>query len=321
MTTGKALRILTPVGRIVQGDVWKPNTTDFAGQPLTIRSGPNQGQARVNYFLALAIRKDNPELPALIATITLAAQQGFPTLFDTAGNLTAPKFAWKMVDGDGTVADEKGRKPCDREGYPGHIIFKFSTGIQPKRVATGGDPEIIDPTQIKCGDYVRIAGSVVGNSSPQPNNAGVFLNWNMVEFQAVGEAILTGPDPKEVFGGTAPALPPGVNVTPPSVGVPGAASAATVPPQPVTAAAPGHTGMQPLPQGVFPGQPAATPPAAAVPPAPHPGILTPPAGQPRTFDERLTPKAQGASWAALVAAGWDEPTAIREGLMVNDVPF
>jgi hypothetical protein len=42
MSTQK-IDILTPVGRLVAGDVFKANTVDPQGRPLTIKSGPNAG--------------------------------------------------------------------------------------------------------------------------------------------------------------------------------------------------------------------------------------------------------------------------------------
>jgi len=51
------VNITSPVGRIVMGSLYDPSTTDAEGKPLVVKTGPNAGQPRVNYFFALAIPK------------------------------------------------------------------------------------------------------------------------------------------------------------------------------------------------------------------------------------------------------------------------
>ena len=43
----------SPAGRLVGGDCWTPDTTDYDGKPLTIKNGPNAGQPTVKYQLHL----------------------------------------------------------------------------------------------------------------------------------------------------------------------------------------------------------------------------------------------------------------------------
>ena len=292
-----SIQFVTPVGRIVAGDPWKAQDKDAAGQPLVIKSGPNAGQPRIQYFLALAINKQDPGLADMFAKINQAAMEGFPTMFAADGTCTNNQFTFKFVDGDSAVPNTRGVAPNTRTGYPGHYVFNLSTGYEPKRVTQGGASEIIDSTQIKRGDYVRLSGNVVGNGSPQPSTAGVFLNWNIVEFQAFGEAILSGPDPKDVFGGAQPTLPAGASTVP--VEAPGSPAAPAAPP-----AAPA---------------PLAAPPVAGAPqPAPtaHTDILNPTGAAPATLDERLTPAAGvGVTWAAMLAKGWTEETAVTAGML------
>ena len=38
------LNLTTPVGRMVMGSLYTPETTDMLGKPLVVRSGPNAGQ-------------------------------------------------------------------------------------------------------------------------------------------------------------------------------------------------------------------------------------------------------------------------------------
>jgi hypothetical protein len=53
--------ILTPVGRLVQGSLYNPNTTDAENRPLVFKSGANAGQPRVDYYFGLAIAKQGEQ--------------------------------------------------------------------------------------------------------------------------------------------------------------------------------------------------------------------------------------------------------------------
>ena len=92
---------LTPVGRLVMGDAFKPQTTDMQGNQLVIQSGPNKGQPTQTYILHLAVRKDDPEVAAFYQKLMGAAKAAWPQYFDAAGNPTHPQFSSKFVDGDG----------------------------------------------------------------------------------------------------------------------------------------------------------------------------------------------------------------------------
>jgi len=221
-------QILTPVGRLVQGDCFEGQTKDAEGNPLVIKNGPNAGQPRVDYYMGLAIPKNDPEWPALHAEILAAAKAGFPTLFDPSGNCINPKFAFKITDGDSQIPNTKGKKPSEREGFPGHWVLSFSGGFAPKVYARGGESVITDPKDVKRGDYIRIAGSVAGNGSKQ--QPGVFLNHSLVEFIGHGEEIVTGPDAAAVFGAKpVTQLPAGASATPTA---PPTTNAAMAPVQP-----------------------------------------------------------------------------------------
>lgn len=205
--------ILTPAGRLVSGDCFEPQKTDAEGRPLVIKNGPNAGQPRVDYFMGLAIPKTDPEFGPMYAKILGVAKADFPTLFDAAGNCINPKFAFKVTDGDSTVPNTKGVAPVTREGYAGHWVLHFSGGFAPKCYTAGGAEQIMDASQLKRGDYIRIYGSVKGNGSMQ--QPGVYLNHSMVERVGFGEAITSGPSGEAVFG-SAPAanLPAGASATP-----------------------------------------------------------------------------------------------------------
>lgn len=268
--------ILTPVGRLVQGSPLEPRTTDSEGNPLLIKKGPNAGQSRVEYFLAIAIPKSDPGYSAIEAKIKEAARLDYPTMIDANGNANVDGFAFKITDGDSVKPDKKGRRPCDREGFPGHWVLRFSSGFAPKCYTANGDAVITDPDAIKRGYYLRVYGTVRGNGSN--SEPGVFLNPSMVELVGYGEEIVSGPDGASVFGNTPAAnLPPGASATP---------------------VAPATT--------LAPPRPPVAPPHPPVAPAPE--FLTPPAPAP------LEPKyldANGTAWtlAQLVQAGYTQEQA------------
>ena len=215
MTQQQVTQILTPVGRLVQGDCFEGQTKDAEGNPLVIKNGPNAGQPRVDYFMAIAIPKTDPEYNDLWAIIHNEARTSFPSLFDASGNCISPKFAFKVVDGDSQVPNTKGVKPCEREGFPGHWVLNFSGGYAPKCYIqeNGAYKQVTDPSMIKKGYYIRIAGTVKGNGSQQ--QPGIFLNHSMVELVGYGEEIVTGPNADAVFGGAPAAqLPAGASATP-----------------------------------------------------------------------------------------------------------
>jgi hypothetical protein len=230
----EAKKILTPVGRIVAGDCFKGSDKDANGNPRTIKSGPNAGQPTTQYFIGLAIAKTDPGWPALEQAIDAAAREAFPSLFDAAGKCVRPDFARKIVDGDSQIPNQNNKRPCDKEGYPGHWVVSFSTSFAPGCYTKGGAERIMDTTAIKKGDYVRVDGSVKGNDNAQ--KPGVFLNHNMVEFCGHGTEIVSVPDAAAVFGGApVTALPAGASeiptapTTPPVAGGPGSATAAVQP--------------------------------------------------------------------------------------------
>ena len=209
------VNLLTPVGRLVMGSLYKPSTKDADGNPLVFKSGANVGQPRTNYFLALAIPKTQPtwqqeEFGALIHSVGKAA---FPQAH------LSPTFAWKVEDGDSQVPNSRGKRPCDTEGFPGNWILRFSGSFAPKvyREENGAYVQVTEDNYIKPGYYVQVSGTVDGNNSQQ--RPGLYLNHSMVAFTAYGQEIHFGPDANSVGFGKAP-LPTGALVTPAAPGVP-----------------------------------------------------------------------------------------------------
>ena len=298
--------LLTPVGRLVQGSLYEGQTTDAEGKPLTYRTGPQAGQPRVDYYFALAIPKGSETHWSQTewgAIIWNEGHRSFP-----GGQAQSPSFAWKIIDGDSTIVNRAGKRPCDRDGYPGHWVLNFSSGFAPAIYNRDGTQQILESNAVNTGDYIQVFGTVSGNESTQ--QAGVFLNHQIVAFAGYGDRIYTGVDPKAVGFGKAP-LPAGVSTIPKAQGfnpAPVAAPATTTPP--VANVAP--------PAYVPPTAPATTmPPVANVapPPIPHVGILNPPVA-PAAPVKTMTAKAGGITYEQMVANGWSDDLLVQHGYML-----
>jgi len=257
-------KILTPVGRLVGGDPFTPQTKDNQGNPLLFKKGPNAGQPCVRYYIAVAIPKTDQDYAGLWAKIHNAGRTGMPQLFDAAGTCTSQHFAWKIVDGDDTRPNENNRKPCDQDGYPGNWIVKFGGMFAPSCHTARGATVLTDPASIKRGYFVRVYGSVKANGDTA--RPGVYLNPDMVELIGYGEEMRSGPDASAAFGGTPAALPAGASATPlaPAAPMAGTAPYGPVGPAPTAGPAPAAPPPAPLPMAPPPPLPVAPPP----PPAP-----------------------------------------------------
>lgn len=261
-----SLQTVTPVGRIVQGNLAKPNTKDINGQPLVWKSGDSAGQPRVEYFIGLAIPKNDPGITALFDTMGAAAAAGFP-----GGQANTAGFAWKYFDGDSL--DKNGTPFSARPGMAGCYIFKLSTSYAPKAYLNQNGAWVeVGLDQIKTGDYVAADISIDANGNLQ--NPGVYLNLNMIQWVGVGEAIVSGPNVEERFGNAAAAVPAGATAPTIHTGgapTPGAGPAASAP-APVAQAAPAAVGAPP---GSNPAAPAPAPAGVTPAPAPAPGHAAP----------------------------------------------
>jgi hypothetical protein len=319
MTT-QLTQILTPVGRLVQGDCFEPQTKDSEGKPLLIKNGPNAGQPRVDYYMAIAIPKTDAGFQAIWAQIHGVAKMSFPGLFDAAGNCLNPAFAFKMTDGDSQVPNSKNAKPCDKEGFPGNWILGFSGGFAPKCYTAGGAELITNPDMLKRGYFVRIYGSVKGNGSQQ--QPGIYLNHSMVEMVGYGEEINSGPSGDAVFGAApAGALPAGASATPLANSAPIAQGMA--PPQGGPAIAP-PANVQPAPDFLNGPAPAAATPAAATPAAATPAAATPAAATPAAVVAEamyLDANANAFSESQLLAAKYTPAMIAALRPYVDDIPF
>jgi hypothetical protein len=335
----------TPVGRLVQGSLYNPQTTDAEGKPLVVKSGPNAGQPRKDYFFAIAIPKGAEQHWAQTewgAKIWSVGHTAFPN-----GQAQAPSFAWKVIDGDSQLPNRNGKKPCDREGYRGHWILNMSSGFAPKIYSADGSQQIVQPDAVKLGYFIQANVTVDGNGSMQ--QPGIFINHNMVALSAYGPEIVIGPDPTQAgFGGGA--LPAGASLTPPAgafnpapaaapapliPGVPGAQAVPGVYPSAPASASPGIAMSAPAPI-TFP-MPGSVPPPLPVGSAPVPGVPAPtaiappplpvtpnpqfaqvpsvPVPVPALPQRVMLPPANGATYEQLVAGGWNDALLIQHGMM------
>ena len=300
----------TPVGRLVGGSLYKPSTTDAEGKPLVTKTGPNAGQSRVEYYIAIAIPKGAEThwgQTAWGAPIWAAGHAAWP-----GGQAQHPTFAWKIEDGDSTIPNKKGKKPCDREGFPGHWILRFGGGYAPSVWNSDGSAPIQEQDAVKPGYYIQIRGSVSGNgSASQP---GIYLNHDKVALAGFGPEIRTGEDVGQAGFGKGVDLPAGASRVP----VGGMAEGAAPAPAPAPVAPPVAAPVAPP---VAP--PAADPAPVAV--APHPGFLTaappppvaaPPAAAPPAAPARvMLPGAGGVAYEAFIASGWTDALLVQHGKM------
>lgn len=312
----KEIAITFPVGRMVQGSIYSPNTTNAEGKPLLYKSGPKIGQPRVDYFLAVAI----PKTPgcghwaseAWGAQIWALGHESWPQ-----GQAQRTDFAWKIEDGDSAIPNKNGRKNVETIGMAGHWVVKFSGAQQPKVCNADGSAYILEPNAIKCGDYVQVFGGVVSNESQQ--TAGMYMNHRIVALAGYGEAIAQGPNAADVGFGGGP-LPAGASAVPLGATT---APVTGVPPVPGAAPSPG-TVSPPVPGAVVAGSAPPVPGAVATPPPntafvagaapPPPGAAAPPpAAAPQHV---MTAAAGGVTYEAHIASGWTDALLIQHGKML-----
>lgn len=270
------LNLTSPVGRIVDGSLYNPQTTDAEGKPMVVKTGINAGQPRVNYYFALAIEKHPGETHW--SQTDWGKQIYALGVADFSTVAQSPSFAWKIEDGDSQTPNKKGRKNVDREGYPGHWILKLSGGFAPKiyQQENGGYVQVVQKDFCKAGYFVEVAFSVEGNrSSSQP---GVYLNHGIICFRGYGQEISFGADVASAGFGQSP-LPMGASAIP------------------LSGTTPMSTPMTVTPSPAF----------HQVPPAPIPA--PPPV-------HTMSDAAGGVPYEAYIAQGWTDAMLIENGLML-----
>lgn len=300
----------TPVGRLVYGSLYKPRDKDAQGNPLTIKSGLNIGKPKVEYAFGLAIPK-GPERHWAETEWGQKIWQVGHAAFPGGQTTQRQDFAWKVQDGDSTQLNKNNKRPCDQEGFKGHWILKFASSYPPKIYrpnGQGGYEQLIEPDAIKNGHYIQVNGSISGNNSPQ--TPGVYLNHNMICFSGYGPEITNGPDVNSAGFGQAP-LPPGASQIPLAANLP-----LPMPPTPTSPVAYPSASVGANPVTAAPVMP---PPPNVIPsPYPIPGTVPPPpAPAPVDNEARMTAKAkaEGQTYAGMIAGGWNESLMIQHGYL------
>lgn len=321
----QSVNILFPPGRLIMGDVYKGSDKDDKGQPRLVKSGPNKGQPFTQYFIGVAIPKngeanwwDTPWGQQILAV----GQQAFPNIYSN------PTFAWKIDNGDSTVPNKKGRKPCDMEGAKGHWIVKFSSGFAPKvysQPSAGTFVEDSTGSLIKPGYWVQINGTVSGNGSSE--SPGVYIGHSMALFVRQDTVISQGPDAATAFAGAAVSqMPAGGAPMPGMPGMPGALpTAATAAPIPTptpgvsmpapTMVVPNAGFLQPPGAAAAPAMPGAAPAAGVPMAAPVPAAPAPLPAPAAPVGPVLTPAgvATGYTLEQYRAGGWTDDQLRAQG--------
>lgn len=306
MPNQNAVQITTPVGRLVWGDLYDPQTKNYDGKPLQ----NNDGSARVDYPIGVAIAKtaaawwDEPWGKQILAV----GYQAHPNSYQR------PDFSWKIVDGDSMVPNRKNRKPAEQEGHKGHWVLRFSSGFPPNLYTLVGLPagskpkDLPERDAIVPGYFVQVFFEVVGNGA-NAKTPGVYLNHRMVCLIAYGTPIARAADPEAAGFGATAALPAGASLTPPAAFTPPVtapapvaapvAAPAVAPPMPATTVQP-HPTILVGPQAT----PAPPAPVVAAPPPPAPG-------------RQMTAKANGATYEQMIGIGWTDATLAQHGMMIQ----
>jgi len=278
-----AIDILTPVGRIVGGHPMTahPVTDSKTGVAKMHKDGITP---RMSTYIGLAIPKGAEtrwQDTEWGRQIELVAQTDW-----SRGEYQAPTFAWKISDGDSRVPNKKGKIPAERDGYPGHWVIHSSTELTVPCYHTGhyaSHEQIKRKEEIKCGDYGRLYLNVKGNGSSE--SPGIYVNPTIFDLVRAGIEIINsdGPDAATVFGAVAAVVPVNAQLDPNAAQVP------TPAPAPV----------QPHPDFV----------ANAGAPVP------PPAPAPAAPQHVMLPAANGATYEAMIAAGWTDDLLVQHGMM------
>ena len=276
------MEFTTGIGRWVGGSIWKGSDKDDKGVPLMYAKGPQQGQPFQKISFGIAFSKQDPSFAQLKQQVEAEAARLWPQ-----GQTQNPSFAWKIIDGDSTVPNSKGHKPCDREGYPGNWVvwFQGTENIEGKpRVYDMDRMQITDENLVKRGYYVRVCGTVTSNENS--NKPGIYFNYQLIQFMGYGNVIQGGPDVDTAFGQQAAYVPEGMSAAP-----------AVAPVPPPVASAP------PVPP---------TPPAPAA--VPTPPVPPPPAPAP-DFAEGPKMCKDGNTVQSYLDAGWTEDQLKTQGLI------
>lgn len=312
----------TFLGRLVQGSAHEnPQRIDNDTKQKKVRKN---GEPDCPFFVAIAIEK-NPANRFLIdgvpsyesqkELIDSLARTAWPQFFGTrpqglhfdahlAPDCTNPKFANKVIDGDGH--DEKGKAYSSNEGWGGCWIVKCSSyyapGVQEwrddqvdargARMAPGWVDCAKTGRRIKAGDYVSVSGTCESNKSTQ--SPGMYMNLDLIAFEKEGEEIVlrNAVDANQALGTRgSPSGGASANAGQTSNTAHGAQTSGTA------SDAQAYSGYR-------------TNAASDDTPPPPPGDDTPP---PPPAGPQMTEKAKGKTYDAFIAAGWSHHQLVSNG--------
>lgn len=294
------LNITLPVGRLVQGDLYKGKDTKQNGEKRFYKTGPQAGQPLWQWFFAYAIPKGAEQHWSQTPWGKMIWDHGHA---DSKGLAQRRDFAWKIFDGDGTELMQNNKRACDNPDFRGHWIVRLSSNRPPKlySITNGVLGALTEEGYIKAGHYIE--ANISADYNGETEKPGIYLEPKMVCFRAFGPVIEFGPDPQSAGFG-AGALPAGASATPPAGLMPAAPGApAALPAYVPPVAAP----VAVVPNVAFVQQAAgqvAAPPAPPAPPAPAAPV------------RQMTAAANGATYEQYIAAGWTDAQLVANGLML-----
>jgi hypothetical protein len=306
------LNLLLPCGRILGGNAYKASDKDADGKPRTNKDG----SPRSEYYLSYGV----PKTPGAAhwahepwgQQLWQFGNQMNPRIAET------PTYSWKITDGDSTVPNKKGKRPCDQTGYPGNWVFHLNRSgeIGPFKITNAdGSAYLLDEGVLQPGDIAEV--HITARPNGRTDSPGLYVNTNIIAFVGFSPLgrISQGVDPKSLGLGKAPRL---ATVAAPIGGTPASASPAPAPAAPApTPAAPAP--LPPLPGAApAPAAPAPTPAAVAVAPAPSylaapPAPPAPPAAGPV---RKMIGGAATFTYEQMIAQGWTDATLLSNNFMV-----
>jgi hypothetical protein len=293
----ESIELITPVGRLIGGSLYEPQTTDQEGRLLVDKAG----NSMVKFWFILAIPKGTETLWSQTewgAQIYRIGQLGWPQAYQS------PSFAWKISDGDSTIPNRKGNAPCNKIGYPGNWIIRFSGGYAPVilKIVNNTPTVWIDKNMILPGDYIQVRCDVKANDGSK-GSPGLYLNPSHVAHAYYGTRIeirnvASSMDIKTINWGNGGPVPIGASLTP--VG--------------------GMETMAPVAGNSVPAAQPYTPPAAAPAPVtvtPHTGILNPPLPLAATVAPApgRVMLVNDFTYDQYIASGWTDAALIANGKM------
>lgn len=214
--------VITPIGRWIWGDPFTRALKDYDGNDYEDGKGP--------YQMGFAIEKANPEMQGLFEVLYGQATGGYANNQQILQRIQAEfqqsfafgNFKFKVKDGDKPNA-----KGTVNENAKGCWVLTLSTTFQmPKACHLGmgiknamgqpiADNQEIPNELIKRGYYVDVSVSVKINEKTD-NQAGIYINPNVIRLRGVGPEISGGMSTEEAFG-SAPAtnayVPAGMSTT------------------------------------------------------------------------------------------------------------